>query len=77
MNIYIVEAWRWGDREDHSYILGCWDNLEAAKRAADEHSHYRGGKYQCVVQQCKLNEEMNSDWSASVLYQTRMELLEP
>jgi hypothetical protein len=22
---------------------------------------------------CKLNEEMNSDWSASVLYQTRME----
>ena len=37
MNIYIVEAWRWGDKEDHSYVVGCWDNLEGAKRAAMTH----------------------------------------
>ena len=45
MNIYIVEAWRWGDKEDHSYVVGCWDNLEGAKRAAMTHAEYRGGKY--------------------------------
>jgi hypothetical protein len=73
MNIYIVEAWRWGDNHDHTYVLGCWDNFEAAKKAADNHAEYRAGKYQCVVQQTKLNEEMDSDWSATVLYQTSME----
>ena len=76
MNIYIVEAWRWGDREDHSYVLGCWDNLEEAKKIAVDHAHYRGGKYQCVVQQSVLNKQMDSDWSATILYQTPMELLE-
>ena len=77
MIIYIVESLRWGERENHSYIVGCWDNLDAAKKVADEHSHYRGGKYQCIVQQCNLNNQMDSDWSATILYQTPMELLEP
>jgi len=72
MNIYIVEAWRWGDKEEHGYVLGCWDNFEAAKQAALNHAEYRGGKYQCVVQNSKLNEEMPADWHASILYQTPM-----
>lgn len=72
MIIFIVEAWRGGDNHQHSYVLGCWDNFEAAKKAADEHAEYRGGKYHCVVQQCKLNAEMDSDWSASVLYNTEV-----
>jgi hypothetical protein len=69
MIIYIVEALRWGERETHSYILGCWDNLEAAKKAADDHVEYRGGKYNCIVHQCNLNSEMDSDQSGSILYQ--------
>lgn len=77
MKIYIVESWRWGDKEDHSYVLGCWDNLESAKKAADNHARYRGGKYQCVVQQSTLNEEMDSDWSATILYQTPMDYIDP
>ena len=77
MIIYIVEAWRWGDNHNHSYVLGCWDNLEAAKKAAIDHAEYRGGKYQCVVQQSKLNQEMDNDWSASILYQTIMDIFEP
>ena len=36
MNIYIVEAWRWGDKEDHSYVVGCWDNLYFIKNEALE-----------------------------------------
>lgn len=76
MNIYIVEAWRWGDKEDHSYVVGCWDNLEAAKRAAMTHAEYRGGKYQCVVQHSKLNEEMPQDWNATILYQAPMNYMD-
>jgi hypothetical protein len=67
--VYIVEASRWGNNENHSYVLGCWDSLEVAKKAADEHVTYRGGKYLCTVLQCNLNNEIDSDWSKSVLYQ--------
>ena len=69
---YIVEALRWGERENHSYILGLYSDLERAKRAADEHTEYRGGKYKCMVHQCGMDEQMDSDWNATVLYQTRV-----
>ena len=69
---YIVEALRWGERENHSYILGLYSDLERAKQAADEHTEYRGGKYQCVVHQCSMDQQMNSDWNAEVLHQTRL-----
>jgi hypothetical protein len=72
MIIYIVEAFRWGDKENHSYVIGCWDNIELAKKAAIEHAEYRGGKYQCIVNQSKLNEEMPQDWHATIVYQTPM-----
>lgn len=70
---YIVEALRWGERENHSYILGLYSDLERAKRAADEHTEYRGGKYQCVVFGCGMDEQVDSDWNAALLYQTKIE----
>lgn len=70
MIVYIVEAWKNGSNENHSYTLGVWDDLDAAKKAADAHLEYRGGKYKCIVFQCELNSEINSDWSGSMLYQT-------
>ena len=69
---YIVEALRWGDREDHSYVLGLYSDIDRAKRAAEEHTEYRGGKYQCLVHQCGLDQQVDSDWSASVLHQTKL-----
>ena len=71
MTVYIVEALRLGDREKHSYIVGVWDNLEAAKAAANEHADYRGGKYVCQVNWCRLNSYMDSDESATILYETK------
>lgn len=68
--LYIVEALRWGNTEDHTYVVGIWDTFDAAKKAADEHAEYRGGKYVCQVWQAKLNEVINSDWNSSILYQT-------
>lgn len=69
MIVYIVEALRSSDREMHSYILGVWDSLESAKRAAEEHVSYRGGKYGCQVHQCHMNSEVDSDWCSSLLYE--------
>lgn len=68
--LYIVEALRAGDREKHSYIVGVWDSLEEAKRAADCEADYRAGKYVCQVQQCVLNAKMDTDFSATILYQS-------
>lgn len=70
---YIVEALRWGERENHSYVVGLYSELDRAIKVAEEHTEYRGGKYQCVVLQCEMDEQVNQDWSASVLHQTKIE----
>lgn len=70
MTLYYVEALRSGDREAHSYVVGVYDSLELAKIAADDHAAYRGGKYVCQVHQTRLNEPVDSDFSAGLLYQT-------
>lgn len=68
--VYIVEALRYGDREQHSYVLGVWTTLEAAKAAAQEETEYRGGKYICQVHQCTLDNYMDKDFSATILFQS-------
>ena len=54
--IYIVIAYRWGNRSDHSYTLGAFEKPEKAIECAESHHTYRGGKYQCVVEKCVLND---------------------
>ena len=71
---YIVEALVWGDRENHSYVVGLYDSLDAAKKCADDHSGYRGGKYTCQVLQCEMNSEVDTDWSSSLMYETQSSL---
>jgi len=44
-DVFVVEALRWGDREDHTYVVGVFDNL-----------HDAGGKYECFINDCN---EMN------------------
>lgn len=57
--VYIVTAYRWGKREDHSYTLGVFNKKHAAFKCADDHTEYRGGKYTCVVEKCLLGEFHN------------------
>jgi hypothetical protein len=57
--IFIIVAYKNGDRGSHSYTLGCTDDLDLAKEIADEHSDYRGGKYAVVVETCILNDFKN------------------
>lgn len=55
MKVFVVEALRWGDRENHSYVVGVFDNEEMANRVASAETAWRGGKYECVVTSGLLN----------------------
>lgn len=47
--MFVVTAYRWGGRENHSYVVGVYSSKEKAKSVALEHHKYRGGKYDCEV----------------------------
>ena len=49
MKVYTVHAYRWGDRECHSYTVGVYTKEHAALKAAEEVKEHRGGKYECEV----------------------------
>lgn len=53
--IYVVTAYRWGDHEKHSYVVGAYDNYEGASDEARLEEMYRGGKYECEIVQVYLN----------------------
>lgn len=55
MKMYVVEALRYGDREKHSYVVGVYDELTKACRAAIAEEHWRSGKYECVVKEVDVN----------------------
>ena len=49
--IYVAMAHRWGDRADHSYLIGAWpqDSLGIAEAIAKAECERRGGKYATAV----------------------------
>ena len=55
-DVFVVEALRWGDRDDHSYVVGVFDNLHDACEACVVEEMWRGGKYECFLNDCN---EMN------------------
>ena len=54
--IFVVTAYRWGDKECHSYVVGAFDNLELSVEAAIAENSFRGGKYECEVVSMNLND---------------------
>ena len=60
MNIYVVTAYRFGDRESHSYVVGAFDNEVTALEQAKLEREWRGGKYQCEVRSMELNVTLES-----------------
>lgn len=43
--LYVVTMYRFGDRTNHSYILGVFSKKDAAIKRGDGESYFRGGKY--------------------------------
>lgn len=70
--IYVVIAYRWGDRENHSYTLGVFGKKQAAITCAESHTTYRGGKYTCVVEKCLLDKfDNDEDNYTTEVYRTK------
>lgn len=65
MKVYTVHAKRYGNDDDHSYIIGVWSDYGAAIQQAEAHAAHRAGKYSCEIRLFSLdgdvkNTRMNS-----------------
>ena len=45
MKVYVVMMYRWGNRENHSYVVGVFSTEEKAIEAAQEEDNNRARKY--------------------------------
>ena len=65
--IYIVQAYRWGDTDKHSYIVGVYSSYELAVGASSWEERFRGGKYSCEIYTSSLDTPLFGDDSSYVL----------
>lgn len=61
MKTYTVLANRYGDDEMHTYLVGVFDDVVKAYRAAIAEEYRRGGKYECVVHESVMNQGFHTD----------------
>ena len=55
METYVIIAYRWGDINNHSYLVAVCDSQFIAQRYADNETASRGGKYGCRVYKKIMN----------------------
>ena len=53
--VYTVNAYRYGDREAHSYSVGVFSKKSRALKEATIEEEWRGGKYVCEVLEWTLD----------------------
>lgn len=53
--IYVVTAYRWGDIEQHGYVIGVYSSHENAINASKIEYINLGGKYECQITEHELN----------------------
>ena len=58
MQIFVVTAYRWGNKEGHSYVVGVFDTGELAIAQAKLEKEWRRGKYECEVIVMDLNDAL-------------------
>ena len=59
--VYTVVAYRFGDKERHSYIVGIFLNADDALQEALKEEEFRGGKYECEIYKIPLNTPMKME----------------
>lgn len=69
---YVVEMLRWGDREQHSYVIGIYKTEKAAIENACEHMDCRGGKYDCEITGFRGEEKF---YRHKILYEERFQYI--
>ena len=55
-NVYVVHMCRWGELENHSYVIGVYTSLSVAEEAAEDERQYRGGKYEGVIYELPIDD---------------------
>ncbi len=73
--VYVVHAYRYGDRERHSYTVGAFLTPEQAKHAAELETDYRGGKYSCEILAFFLNSDIVTSDGGQQPFDTVLQLL--
>lgn len=70
--IYTVTAYRHGNHNDHSYIVGAFTEINNAMAFADTETSDRGGKYACEVEEIELDKNYGTlDVEPKVIYKTK------
>jgi Lar family restriction alleviation protein len=54
-SLYVVTMYRWGNRENHSYVLGMYDDENTAKQEAEKEIVNRDNKYFPEILQIPIN----------------------
>jgi hypothetical protein len=53
--LYVVEMLRWGDRENHSYVIGVYSSQTLAALAGEAEKTWRAGKYEYAISLYQLD----------------------
>jgi hypothetical protein len=53
--MYVVTAYRFGNNENHSYVVGVFSSRVQARFNADVEESFRGGKYICEISEFQLD----------------------
>ena len=62
--LYVVQMYRWGNKEGHNYTAGIFDNETDAKACGVAENIWRGSKYEPTIYQHNINEWRNGSYSA-------------
>jgi len=57
IDIYVCHAYRWGDKNLHSYSVGVYLKKQDALKAAEKEEDFRGGKYKCEIIKWTIGDE--------------------
>jgi hypothetical protein len=68
MNVYLVTAYRFGNRERHSYPVSVRSSLPDALDDAEFEEEWRGGKYVCEVMEWEIDRDITGhDYEAKTI----------
>lgn len=59
--LFVVTMYRWGCRENHSYILGTFKSAKRATTAMSDEEIDRGGKYFGEITITPINKKLDED----------------
>ena len=59
--VYTVHAYRFGDRDKHSYIVGVYSSPEKALKEAELEELNRRGEYVCEVIEWEIDSRIDED----------------